>query len=128
VQENTKQYQILKELLEENEKVGVEVVERRLGGAKWFGVAHAYATNGRIIIVRRYVFGLRKSLKIIKFPDITEVNIDRGILFCRVHFALVGEHPESEADRKWLLGLKYKEALEIVRFVDKMGAKPIVKG
>jgi hypothetical protein len=127
VRENTKEYAILKELLEGNEKASVEVVERRLGGAKLFGVAHAYATNGRIIIVRRYIFGLRRSLKIINFSDITEVNIDRGILFCKVHFALVGEYPKNESERKWLLGLKYGEALEIVKFVNRMGAKATIR-
>ena len=124
VKENTKEYQILKELLDENEKAGVEVIERRLGGAKWFGVAHAYATNYRIIVIRRYIFGIRKSLKIIKYVDIAEVNVERGIMFCKVHFALVGEHEEP---RKWMVGLKYQEALELMKFINKMSVKPIPK-
>ena len=127
VNENTKEYEILKELLEGSEKPGVEVVERRLGGAKLFGVAHAYATNSRIIIIRRYIFGLRKSLKILKYSDIADVNIERGIVFCKVHFALIGEHQEGEDSRKWLLGLKYAEALEMVKFVNRMGAKATVR-
>jgi hypothetical protein len=127
IDEKTKEHAILRELLEENEKPGVEVVERRLGGAKLFGVAHAYATNSRIIIIRRYVLGLRKSLKILKYKDIADVNIERGIMFCKVHFALIGEHQESEDSRKWLVGLKYPEVLEMVKFVNRMGAKATVK-
>ena len=126
VREDTKEFQILKELLD-NERVNIEVVERRLGGAKLFGTAHAYALERRIIIIRRYVLGFRKSIKILKYSDITEVNMERGLIYCKVHFALQGEHPESEESRKWLLGLTYDEGLELVRFVSKMGVRPVIK-
>lgn len=119
-QENTKEYGDLKELLEDNEKPSFEVVERRLGGGKWFGVAHAYATNYRIIVIRIYVLGLRKSLKIIKYSDIQQVEMERGVIYCKIHFALQGEMEGSEGDRKWIMGLKYSEALEIVKFINRM--------
>jgi hypothetical protein len=124
IKENTKEYEILKELIDDNERPGFEVVERRRGGARWFGVAHAYATNYRIIIIRRYILGFRKSIKIIKYSDISEVNVERGILFCKVHFSIIGEHEDSSSNRKWILGLKYDEALGIMKFVNKMSAKP----
>ena len=125
IRRSTREYLILKELLEPSEVVGVELVERRLGGAKWLGTAHAYATDHRIIIIRRYVLGLHKSLKIIKYADITEVKVERGLLYCRIHFALVGETEEYGQSKKWFLGIKYKEALEIIRYIDRMQAKPV---
>ena len=80
VASSTKEYEVMKELLEGKEAPGVEMVERRRGGAKWFGIAHAYATNHRIIIVRIYPLGFRTSIKIIKYKDIIEVKVERGAL------------------------------------------------
>ena len=123
VRQGTKEYKIMKELLEGNEAPGMEIVERRMGGAKWFGIAHAYATNQRIIIVRIYPFGFRTSLKIIKYKDIMEVKVERGIRFCKVHFALTGEVQEADAAKKWFLGIKYHEAVELIKFINRMGVK-----
>lgn len=122
---NTHEYHMLYELLGSDEKPYMEVVERRLGGAKWFGTAHAYATNKRIIIIRRYTFGLHNSLKIIKYGDVAEIKLERGIIYSKLHFALQGEQQEDA--RKWIVGLKYNEALEIIKFINRIDAKPVVK-
>lgn len=127
VRTNTREYKILRELLSPSEVPSVEIVERRLGGAKLFGTAHAYATNKRIIIIRRYIFGVHKSLKIIKYSDITEIKIERGLVFCRLHFTLHGEQPDSEDSHKWFMGVKYKEALEIIQHINKIEEKPIAE-
>jgi hypothetical protein len=121
---DTREYRILSELLEPDEVVGVELVERRLGGAKWLGTAHAYATNHRVIIIRRYVLGLHNSLKIIKYSDITEVKLERGLFYCKIHFSLQGESNESEESKKWFMGLIYPEALKMIRHIDRLQAKP----
>lgn len=127
VRQGTKEYVLMKELLEGNEQPGLEIVERRRGGAKWFGIAHAYATNSRIIIVRVYPFGFRTSIKIIKYKDIIEVKVERGLYYCRIHFALQGESQDKDDDsKKWFLGLKYHEAVELIKFINRMGAKPQV--
>ena len=104
------------------------MVERRRGGAKWFGIAHAYATQSRIIIVRIYPLGLRTSIKIIRYRDIIEVKLERGMFYCKIHFAMQGEGTESDSARKWFFGLKYKEAVELIKFINLMGVKPQVNG
>lgn len=120
VRQDTKEYEVMKELLEGNETPGVEMVERRRGGAKWLGKAHAYATNHRIIIVRVYPFGFRTSIKIIRYKDIVEVKVERGLYYCKIHFALQGDDNTSDATRKWFLGLKYHEAVELIKFINRM--------
>lgn len=117
INENTKEYAILKDLLEEGEKMQVEVVERRRGGAKWFGVAHAYATDERIIVIRIYVLGLKKSVKIIKCSDIMQTEIERGLFYSKVHFSLQGE--QDGDSRKWIVGLTYAEALLLAKYKNK---------
>jgi hypothetical protein len=127
VSQDTKEYEVMKELLEGKETASVELIERRRGGAKWFGKAHAYATNHRIIIVRIYPFGFRTSLKIIKYKDIIEVKVERGLYYCKIHFALQGESQDREDDgKKWFLGLKYHEAVELIKFINLMGVKPSI--
>ena len=126
VRQGTKEYNVMKELLEGNETPGMEIVERRRGGAKWFGIAHAYATNQRIIIVRIYPFGFRTSLKIIKYRDIVEVKVERGLYYCKIHFALQGEGSEADNAKKWFLGIKYHEAVELIKFINRMGVKAAV--
>ncbi len=123
VRQGTKEYTVMKELLEGSETPGVEMVERRRGGAKWLGIAHAYATNQRIIIVRVYPLGLRTSIKIIRYRDITEVKVERGLFYCKIHFALQGEGQEGDSSKKWFLGLRYPEAVELIKFINRMGAK-----
>ena len=125
VRQDTKEYQVMKELLEGKEVPGVEMTERRRGGAKWFGIAHAFATNYRIIIVRIYPFGFRTSIKIIRYRDIVEVKLERGMFYCKIHFAMQGEGTEiGNAERKWFYGLKYSEAVELIKFINRMGARP----
>jgi hypothetical protein len=126
VNHGTPEYGVMKELLEGSEAPGLELIERRRGGAKWFGIAHAYATNHRIIIVRMYPFRLRTSLKIIKYKDIVEVKVERGLFYCKIHFALQGEGPELDDGKKWFLGIKYKEAVELIKFINLMGVKASV--
>jgi hypothetical protein len=123
VREDTRQYAMLKELLENDEKPRMELVERRLGGGKWFGVAHAYATNNRIIIIRIYTLGFRTSLKILNYKDITEVKVERGIFYCKIHFALQGEAHESDENAKWFNGVEYHEAIKLLKFMNQMGAR-----
>jgi hypothetical protein len=127
IAENTKEYLILRDLLEDNEKPEIELVERRLGGARWFGVAHVYATTFRIIVIRRYIFDLRRSLKIIKYADITETNVERGMVYCKVHFALQGHQEEYDNRVKWIVGLKYDEVVALTKFVNKDSRKSTTK-
>lgn len=126
IRQDTQEYTIMKELLEGKETPGKEIVERRRGGAKWFGKAHAYATNYRIIIVRIYPFGLRTTLKIIRYKDIIEVKVERGLFYCKIHFTLQGEGQESEDAKKWFLGIKYSEAVDLIKFINRMGVRPAV--
>lgn len=124
VKVGTREHQVMKGLLEDKEAPGLEIVERRRGGAKWFGIAHAYATNHRIIIVRIYPLGFRTSIKIIRYRDITEVKMERGLYYCKIHFALQGESQEADDAKKWFLGLKYGEAVELIKFINRMGGRP----
>lgn len=106
----------------------LEVVEHRIGGWRIFEPAHAYATNKRIIIVRRHLLGIHRSLKTIGYEHITEVIVEKGIIFCKVHFSLIGESVETAEGIKWISGLSYKDALDLVRFVNKTKEKPPVQG
>ncbi len=121
----THEYRHLSEMLEPGEKVVMEVVERRLGGAPLFGVAHTYITSSRILIIRRYFLNLHHSIKIIKYSEISDLQVECGLLFCKLHFAIKGE-PSIENDEgghKWLRGLLYKEAIRLINHVSKTETK-----
>ncbi|MDE1874295.1 MAG: PH domain-containing protein [Candidatus Micrarchaeota archaeon] len=119
-----REYEILESLLTQNESVMVHVAERRLGGARLLEPAHAFATNKRIIIIRRGVLGFHHDFKIISYSNITEIILEHGIRYSRVHFTLQGE-AASEEQKKWLIGLDYKEALELIKFVNSIIEKPV---
>ena len=121
----TKEYQILKELLAKNEQVGVEIREHKLGGGRLFEPAHVYATNQRLIIIRRYLLGISQSMKIIKYNHITEVRVERGMRYCRIHFSLIGEQQEKSENLKWVNGLKYGEALKLIQYINKIQELPV---
>jgi len=123
VNEKTREYGVLRDLLGSDERVGVEVAERRLGGARPLGPAHAYATNKRIIIIRNYRLWIHKTIKILKYDNITETRLERGALFCKLHFSLIGEQAEREENLKWLVGLRYKDALGLIEYVHMMEKK-----
>lgn len=125
VNEKSKQYAILRDVLTSNEKVYLELVESRLGGARMLAPAHAYATDQGVVVIRRYPGGVRRSIKIMKYNHITEIRVERGIIFCKIHFSLIGEQAEREENLKWIVGLWYKKALELVRFINKIHEKPV---
>jgi hypothetical protein len=122
---NTHEYRLLEEMLAPDEKVIMEVVERRIGGAPFFGVAHTYITNDRILIIRRYFMNVHHSIKVIKYSEISDLQIECGLVFCKIHFAIKGE-PTTENDEgghKWLRGLWYKEAIRLINHVNKVDVK-----
>ena len=121
----TKQYKILKELLAKNEQVGVEIREHKLGGGRLLEPAHVYATNQRLIIIRRYILGINQSMKIIKYNHITEVRVERGMRYCRIHFSLIGEQQEKSENLKWVNGLKSDEALKLIQYINKIQELPV---
>ncbi len=120
------EYIIIKELLAEGESVGIEISESRLGGGRIFAPAHAFATEQRIIIVRNDFLGFKNSVKIIRYEHITEIKMERGMGYCRLHFSLIGEQVESAEDMKWISGLRYSDALSLIQFVNKRHFKPVV--
>lgn len=113
IKENTWAYATLKRVLSENEKVGAEVSENII----MIVPAHAYATSKRIIIVRDF-FHIHKSIKIIRYEDIAETRVERGIIFAKLHFGLISEPTFIEQNLKWLELLNYKETLEFVQYVN----------
>jgi len=125
VDTNTKEYAMLKAILGEDETVDLEIIEHRLGGARLLEPAHAFATNQGIIIIRKGVLGFHRDFKIIRYDAITEVRLERGPLFCKMHFSLQGEQSESEDSQKWLVGLRYNDAIELTQFVNKIIEMPV---
>jgi hypothetical protein len=125
--EKNRVYEILKSLLENDETVSYHLAERRLGGARIFEPAHVFTTNKKIIIIRGGILHIHQDFKIINYGNITEIVLENGILFSRLHFTLQGESTDPN-EKKWLVGLKYKEALELVRFVNTMIEKPAQGG
>jgi hypothetical protein len=119
-----REHQILTTLLTNNEKVGIEVVEHRLGGARFFEPAHAFATDYRVIVIRGGIFRFQEDFKIIDYQNITEIKVTRDFLFgfSKVHFSLQGESEEDSL--KWLVGIKYSDAVNLVKFVNEMKQKP----
>ncbi len=116
---------MVSDLLSAGEVVGIEIREHRLGGGRLLAPAHAFATDQRIIIIRSDVFGISKSIKMLRYEHITEVKIERGMTFCRLHFSLIGEQQESQENVKWITGIHYKDALMLMQFINKIHAKPI---
>ena len=126
VDTKTGQYAMAKDVLSDDETIELEVVEHRLGGARFFEPAHAFATNHKIIIVRKGIFGFHKDYKIIRYESITEVKLERGPMFARVHFSLQGEQEANEGGgMKWLIGLRYSDALALLHIVNQMEEKPV---
>lgn len=110
-------YEILNSLLEEGETVNSHIVERRLGGARMLEPANLFAMNRRILIIRGGVLRFHQDFKMINYGNITEVIVEHGILFSKLHFTLQGE-ASNPGEKKWLVGLRYKEALALVKFVN----------
>ncbi len=96
----------------------IEIVEHRLGGGKLLAPAHIYATDSRIIIIRNSIIGNYRKIKMINYDKITEVKLDRGFYFCRLHFGIQGEEMEIDESKTWVYGLNYNEAMNFVRFVN----------
>jgi len=125
VDTGTKEYAMVKDMLGDGETVELETVEHRLGGARFFDPAHVFATNRGIMIIRSGAFGLHRNYKIIRYESITEVKLDRGPMFCKVHFSLQGEQENDTDKQKWLVGIKYKDALDLIHLVNRMEQKPV---
>ena len=121
----SREYTSIRELLADGESVGIEIAESRIGGGGFLAPAHAFATEQRIIIVRRDLLAFKNSVKILKYEHITEIKMERGVRFCRLHFSLVGEQAESSEDLKWISGLYYADALKLIQFVNKRSTKPV---
>ena len=119
----SRELDILGTLLTPGELVKVHIVEKRLGGARMLEPANVFATDRRIIIIRRGVLGFHQDFKIIDYSNITEIVLKNGIRYSKLHFALKGEVADPTGKR-WLVGLDYKEALGLVRFVNGMVEKP----
>jgi hypothetical protein len=125
VDTGSSEYAMVKDLLGQGETVELETVEHRLGGAKFLDPAHVFATNYGIIIVKRNILGFHSDYKIIRYESITDVKVARGPLFCRIHFNLLGEQADPEGTMKWLVGIPYKDALDLIHLVSKMEQKPV---
>lgn len=120
IRTNTEEYKLLSNLLAEGESVGVEVKERKYGFGYLSGEAHVYATSSRLIIVKRQPVSFHNAIKIIRYEDIADVQLERGPLFASVHFDLLGEQTlESRGGVKWIDGLLYAEAVQLVNYVNK---------
>jgi hypothetical protein len=116
---------ILRELLANGEKVGIEIHERKLGGGRMLEPAYVYATNHRLIIIRRYVLGFHNSIKIIKYNHITEIKMERGMAYCKIHFSLIGEQAERSEQLKWVDGLKSDDALRLIEYINRIQETPV---
>lgn len=119
---NGRIYEIFESLLESGETVKYHLVERRLGGARMLEPSNVFATDRRIIIIRGGILRVHQDFKIIGYDNITEIILENGIFFSRLHFTLQGESADP-SNKKWLVGLNYKEALELVKFVNAMISK-----
>jgi hypothetical protein len=94
-------------------------VERRLGGARFLWPVHGYATNKRVVFIRKKFMGAH-TVKMLQYEDITEVMIDKRIFFTRIHLTVVGEKQDSGNQKAWLQGIKNNDAIEFVRYVNSM--------
>ena len=115
--EDTGEYAILKDLLVNGETVGLEVVERRLGGARILWPVHAYATSKRVVFIRKHLMGAH-TVKMVQYEDITEVMINRSLLFSKIHLAVIGE--KSESKNAWMIGIGHEDAIAFIRYVNGM--------
>ncbi len=120
-----KDYPMVKDLLGEGETVELEIVEHRLGGAKMLSPAHIFGTNYGIIVIRKSAMGLHTDYKIMKYGSITDVKLERGPMFCRIHFSMEGEQEDLADPQKWLVGIKYADALDLIHLVNRMEQKPV---
>lgn len=125
--ENDRVKEILDSLMVPGETIGAQVVESRFGGAKLLEPAHVFATNKRILIIRQGFMHAYQDFKIINYNNITEIILENRMMFSRMHFTLQGE-TAIPGEKKWLVGLNYKDALALVRFVNSMLGKPAETG
>lgn len=111
-------------LLAPDEEIELVVPEVRM----WYvgsviAPAVIFATNKRILITRRDVFHVNKSYKIIKYSNITSINMEHGIKYCSVNFGVYGDETGSSGRKKWVSGIKYQDAEALVKFVDNESSK-----
>ncbi len=104
------------------EQVGLEIVEHRLGGARWLWPVHAYATDRRIIMIRCHLLR-RHTIKMMRYDHITEVEIEKGILFCQIHLSLIGEHADHLEAPKWLVDISHRNAVAFALFINSIQEK-----
>ena len=123
IKENTKEYQILKEFLAGDEKPSIEIIEHRLGGGWMLAPAHVYATRDRIVIIRAHMVGIYRKVKVIKYDKVSEIRLDRGMHFYKLHFGIIGEAQETDDKRAWIYGLTHQDAMELVHFLNNMNVK-----
>ena len=122
--EKTNEAAVLKGLLEADEHVNIEIVEHRLGGARWLWPVHAYATNNRIIMIRRHLIRSH-TIRILKYVHITEIVVEGGIFFSKIHLSLVGEQPDSKEHQKWMVGITSKDAAAFIKSINSVQEKPV---
>jgi hypothetical protein len=109
----------IKHLLTPDEEIEFVCAEHRIGSLRVFAPAIFFGTSKRIIIARRDILHIHKKYRIIKYDLIVDVELEHGIIFSKVHFGLQNEPGESE-EKKWLSGLSHDDAVQLVRFVEKM--------
>ncbi len=126
VNTNTREYKVLQTVLAPDEKVGVEIFEHKLGGAQFLSPAHVYATDRRIIIIRDSAVKNYRKIKIINYNRITEVKLDRGFHYCKLHFGIQGEEVEKDESKTWVYGINYEEGMNFIRYINQFDVKPSV--
>ena len=113
----------IKDMITSGEVIEFAIAEHRLASKYPLAPAILLGTNKRIIITRIGVLRLHKKYVIIKYSDIVDVELERGLIFSRVHLGLQNE-PPNIGEKKWMDGLQHDGALELVSFVEKMRQGP----
>jgi hypothetical protein len=107
-----------KKILTEGEDVEVVLVQRRFvpGGALIYPKI-VIATNKRVIIETREMFGLRREFSVIAYRAIVNVRLEKGIISSTV--LIKSEfYGESEEGYYKIEGITYNDAVKLVEFID----------
>ncbi len=108
----------LVDVLEPDEDIEMAMAEHKLGSPRPFAKAVLFATNKRLIITRRSVFGTYSTYRIIHYDEIVQIIVHRGLHYCRVHFGLRAEAVEKEEWKRWTWGLDKRETDQLLHFME----------
>ena len=118
------QLDAVKRILAEGEEIALVVVQRRIGpGGALIFPKIVVATNERVIIGSRKMWGIHRDFEVIAYRAIRDVKLEHGLVSSTVIIAseFYGRSLSEQMPEEYgkIFGLRYNDAIRLVEFLDK---------